>query len=43
MEKLDFSGCKISDKGFMHLVENINSLVELKYLRASDNYVSEKY
>ncbi len=26
IEKLDFSGCKISDKGFMHMIENLNSL-----------------
>lgn len=43
IEKLDFSGCKISDKGFMHLIENLNSLSELRYLKAADNYVSEKY
>lgn len=43
LERLDFSGCKVSDKGFMHLVENINSMPELRQLRASDNYVSEKY
>lgn len=33
----------MSDKGFMHLVESLVYLPELRYLRASDNYVSEKY
>lgn len=27
----------------MHLVENVNLLPELKQLRISDNYISEKY
>ena len=27
----------------MHLIENVNSLSELRYLRVSDNYISEKY
>lgn len=27
----------------MHLVESLNWLPELRHLRASDNYVSEKY
>lgn len=27
----------------MHLVESLNWLAELRHLRASDNYVSEKY
>lgn len=40
---MDISGCKITDRGFMHLVENVNCLLELKYLRVGDNYVSEKY
>lgn len=26
IEKIDVSSCKISDKGFMHFLENINSL-----------------
>lgn len=43
MEKLDFSGCKVSDKGFMHIVENLQFLTELKYLKVADNYISEKY
>lgn len=43
IEKLDFSGCKISDKGFMHMVESLNWLPELRHLRAADNYISEKY
>ena len=40
---MDISGCKISDKGFLHIVENVNSLPVLKYLRMSENYISEKY
>jgi len=43
MEKIDFSGCKMSDKGFMHILESISQLPEIKYLRCSDNYISEKY
>lgn len=43
LERLDFSGCKVSDRGFMHLVENLNSMAELRHLRAADNYISEKY
>lgn len=43
LERLDLSGCKVSDRGFMHLVENVSHLTELKYLRVADNYISEKY
>lgn len=27
----------------MHMIENLNNLPELRYLRVSDNYISEKY
>jgi Ran GTPase-activating protein (RanGAP) involved in mRNA processing and transport len=43
LERLDLSGCKISDRGFLHMVENVGSLVVLRYLRVADNYISEKY
>ena len=43
MERLDISGCKISDRGFLHLLENINNFPSLRYLRVAENYISEKY
>ena len=43
IEKLDISNCKISDKAFMLIMEELNSFEELKYIRCLENFISEKY
>ena len=43
LNRLDISSCKVADKGIIRLIEGLDCLAELQYLKAQDNYVSDKY
>lgn len=43
LERLDISSTKLSEKGFIYLLENLNAFQNLKHLKCTDNYISEKF
>ena len=43
LERLDCSCCKVSDKGFHKMLEDLNEFPQLRHIKLTDNYISEKY